>query len=329
MKILLVGDVHSNPDELQDCETLLDLVEVTAFMEQVDAVVFMGDLYNTHDIVNVRCIEFWNRRFRSLKSKVKEVFALVGNHDQVTPTKAFPHSLVAHQDLIKVVDKPGIFLGTKLDGVAMIPYTHSPQEFVAAANDVGGKILLCHQTFQGATYENGFYAKDAVETKDIPHPVVFSGHIHSPQKISQVQYIGAPRWRTRSDANLDRHLWIVNTSTGKVESKVPTDGCRRIHVFTDTPEAPLMVVGYKSGDRLLVDVYGKDAKTVRDRESYIKTAYPGAITRGFPDKAKVSAVSESEGISVAFKKFSESYNPPLGTSRQTLYQMLESRLGQS
>jgi len=325
---LLVGDVHATPDELEDCEKLLLLVQESSYKE--DYVIFMGDQYNTHDVVNTRCIEFWRRWFAKLQEYGTKVIALRGNHDQVNPTAPYPHSLLVHPEIM-VVDGPMLL---PLPGCAAMPYFASNEEFVVEANKLHKQhpsihTLFCHQTFQGASYENGFYAKDAVELSEVTIPSLISGHIHTPQKIGKATYVGAPRWRTRSDANIDRFIYHVKSTDEKLEfgTSVPTSTvCRKLWSVHDKPDQPLEVGLYdRNKDKLYVDVFGPTEKYVRDRELTIKAEF-GAVTRGFPIRTKRDAVSEIDGIEVAFSKFANRFRPPNGTPLSLLNSMLESRL---
>lgn len=331
MGVLLVGDVHATPDELDDCENLLLLVERTAAERPTSHIVFMGDQYNTHDVVNTRCIEFWRRWFSRLQDGGYKVIALRGNHDQVNPTAPYPHSMLAHPEIL-VVDKP---MELPIMSCAAMPYYASNEEFVAEANALHKAnphlaTLFCHQTFQGASYENGFYAKDAIDLAEVTWPNLVSGHIHTPQKIGKAIYVGAPRWRIRSDANIERWLTYAETTPTKLnfKHKTPTSSaCRKIWVQIDKPDEPAVIGSYQQGkDKLYIDVYGPTDKYVRDRETELKSLF-GAVTRGFPTRTKIDSVSEIEGVEVAFSKFAGRFQPPNGTSVSILNSMLEQRLG--
>ncbi len=327
---LIVGDVHATPGELDDCEALLKLVHQTVVDNLVTTVVFMGDQYNTHDVMNSRVMEFWQRWFRVLNEHC-HVVALRGNHDQVTPTQLYPHSMLAHPD-INVIDISGEIT---IPGCVGMGFHHSTEDFLAEANRLAAAhpeatTLFCHQTFQGATYENSFYAKDGIDLSLVPFKRVISGHIHTPQKVGKVCYVGAPRWRTRSDANIDRHIWMFDHDMAggglKLVSKVSTgDVCKRIWVLEDRPEAPVQL-DVAAKDEVRIDVYGPNDKYVREREAELKAQFR-AKTRGFPDKQRRVAVSESEGVDKSFGRFVDAFNPPNGTSREVLTQMLGARLG--
>jgi Calcineurin-like phosphoesterase len=336
MKSLVVGDPHCTPDEIEDCEALLKLVFDSAASRKIEAVVFLGDLYNSHDVVSVRVTDFWRRWFKALIDDGREVSSLRGNHDQTSPTQAEPHALQSHPE-IEVPLPPREELSALSPYVVGLPYYHDAEAFVAAAVDAARRwprahSLLAHQTFQGATYENGFFAKDAVQLENVPaqFKTIISGHIHMGQDVGRAKYVGAPRWRTRSDVNTERFLHVFDhskTETRLIE-KVPTGPvCKRLWAFLDLPDAPVDPLGYVQGkDKLWIDVFGPDHEYVRSREAELKAKY-GAITRGFPDRARRADVSEAMGIDTAFGKFTEAFQPPHGTSKEALKELLGARLG--
>jgi len=189
VRALLVGDVHATPEELEDCQRLIDHVVAVARLRRVGAVVFMGDLYNTHNVMRVEVLAFWRRAFKTLNDAGLDVYVLVGNHDYAGEGLQI-HALMAHEEQVTVVDRPMV-LGHA--GVLMLPYFSDRQAFVEACHveiqldgrRVEGGSVLCHQTFEGSKYENGFYAPDGVEPNLLPQKYVISGHIHTPRRSTK------------------------------------------------------------------------------------------------------------------------------------------------
>jgi DNA repair exonuclease SbcCD nuclease subunit len=333
---LVVGDPHVTPEELPDCEQLLQLVAETAEARRVDMVTFMGDQHNTHDAVSTRVIEFWARWFK----KLPDTTALVGNHDMVSPTEQYPHSMISYP-YVRVIDHGRLVLsgdGEWRSGFAAMPYFPDPTAFVAEARRLheehGDFPLYCHQTFAGAVFENGWKPEGAVDATELPQKHIISGHIHSPQAVSgKVFYVGAPRWRTRADAGVKRALALFeHTNAGtKLKERIDTGTrCSRIHCFQDSPDTPvdldaLFTAEDLKKDRIFVDVFGPISYT-RPRETELKAAW-GVRTRGFPDRERKAIVSESEGIEPGFARFSAGFRPPHGTDQQSLVNEAGRRLG--
>lgn len=333
---LVVGDPHVTPEELDDSEALLRLVAETAESRRVDMVTFMGDQHHTHDAVSVKVIEFWARWFK----KLPDTTCLVGNHDMVSPTEQYPHAMLAYP-YVRVIDSGRLVIAaTAADpgGFAAMPYFPDPAAFVTEAqrlhDEHGDFPLFCHQTFAGATFENGWKPEGAIDAAVLPQKHIISGHIHSPQAVSgKVFYVGAPRWRTRADAGVKRALALfsINGDGIKLVERIDTGGvCSRIHCLRDTPDTPvemdrLFTAHDLQKDRIFVDVYGPISYT-RPREMELKAGW-GVRTRGFPDREQKAIVSESEGIERGFARFGAAFRAPHGTDSSSLVSEAGRRLG--
>lgn len=335
MKALLVGDPHATADDLQDVGRLADLVLETAIAENVSVVVFLGDMHHNFALTNVKVTSFWRETFKALKSRSLATVALVGNHDMPGDGSGYPHALLSYEDLAVVVDKPWSLLH-----VGFLPYMANPNLFLEAVQgltDQGARFIICHQEFNGAEYDNGYYAPNGVDPQAMPVPVI-SGHIHTPQILGvggspvswKVWYPGAPRWRTLSDASVEeRFLEVVDLkATGELEVKgVPTSPhLKKIWRLTSTPEADTgMVDGIKLFDEVRLHIEGP--------ASYIKDTQ--ARWRDFPAKVRISTtvtgertvrVRESDGIEVAFKKYVEAFQSKYGTAVSHLKELARLRL---
>jgi len=331
---LVVGDVHCTPDELEDCERLLSLVVTTIDKNRdIDTITFLGDQFNTHDVLNVRCIELW-RRYLELfagSPNIEKIILMVGNHDQVTPTSGYPHSMISFVGMNKVtvVDKPVV-----INGNGFMPYYFDHSQFIEAFNALNVKTVYCHQTFQGALFENAFYAPDGIDLALLNNKKIISGHIHLPQEIGRVTYVGAPRWRTRSDADIDRKLSLYNGDGDLINTVNTGIACSVIRSFAIRVDSEITAAHFehvKAWDKTLIDIYGPDKAYVDEMQEAVKKLVQGkkVVFRMFADnkKAKLKRVSEKEGIQAAFDKFLNSFAPPKGTSKERLRQMLHERGG--
>lgn len=325
-KVLYVGDPHARPEDLADCQALCGLIVEVIAGQEIDRIVFLGDLHHTHAIVHVEVLHFWRDTLRWLtRVHQQKVVLLVGNHDQPGDASSSAHALEAYKDIegVTVVDRP-----LCIDGILHLPYRHSRDQFVADCSDVAHRNLetvVCHQTFDGAQYENGFFAKDGVKPDDIPQKHIISGHIHDPQSFSKVTYLGSPRWLTISDANKSRFLSIVYHDENGVPvgtKTFPTDGqCRKIFHLVDTPEAPLEA-SFDPRHRYHVDVTGP-AEWIEQR----KGLYTGhARVRTQRTDNAVARVRESEGIGAALRRFIKTYKAQRGTDLPTLERLVDARL---
>jgi predicted phosphodiesterase len=335
-RILVIGDVHATPQELPDCEALLRLVKETIASNPVDGIVLLGDQFNTHDILNTRCVDFWNRFLDEIANDRREVAVLVGNHDQLTPTIRGPHSMISFRDKnhVSVVDSPqmvSFWDGDNFYDMAMMPYYANPVEFIEEATKLKTTypdldLLFCHQTFGGADVL-GFYSKDSVEPTAVPFKTIISGHIHKPMRFGKVWYPGSPRWRTLSDVDVEtRAIHIVED--GVVVKSIPTNThCTRIYKFSDSEDCPLHICltpDELTRADLRITISGT-ADYISKRTSEFKAKY-NARCQGVPTRSRLSKVSESEGIYPAFTRFGINFTPPNGSDKETLLRTANERL---
>lgn len=337
-RYLLVGDPHVTPDSLDDCRALIDhICDVMCREGGVDRVVFLGDLHHTHSIVHADVLSFWLKSLRRIASLSNDGAAvcLVGNHDKSTDKNTPCHALEAYSSVALIVDCPLFIEGN----VLCVPYLHDPSglaDTVRAVACSGKKpLLLCHQTFDGSVYENGFYASDGIDHSDIEASLIISGHIHKPQRFGNVWYPGSPRWRTLSDANESRCVWVVDVNNGVVTAQRPysTDGiCSAVlrstyrdGVLIDGPD-PFLATS-RRWSMWHFDVHG---------DSFLSKGLLGQLSaiersrvRFHETSVAVPPVRESDGVMVAFGRYLESFDSVKhhGTPVSVLRKMVWERMG--
>jgi len=319
VKYLLVGDVHATPDELEDCEALVEGI----LKCPGDTVVFMGDQHHTHGVVRLEVVDFWRRAFARIN---RPIIALVGNHDRPGNGNLNYSAMDCYEQNYRFSVADPFY--SPLDEASyqvevpffssdlFVSYVPTEAQFKdILAQHPGVKTIFCHQTFQGAKYENGFFAEDGFQIPSDQR--VFSGHIHTPMDIGSLTYVGAPRWRTLADANVKRHLLLVED--GKVLDSFDTSQfCTPITFYEDRETAPVAPV---YGKRVYVDIHGSEA--------YVRTRVPlwkHARFRTFVEKPLQHHVKESDGIEVAFSSYTNRYEPVYGTPQDKLLEMAKERL---
>lgn len=321
MKYLIVGDYHAEQSDLRDCEDLADYI-VELSVKHKAKVLFMGDQYHNHGVISAEVQRFWCDFFDRLPYGS---ISLVGNHDKPGSANSMATAMLAHTKQTTVVREP-----TLIDGALFLPYMHSAEEFVDTCKKYPHiQTVICHQTFDGSKYENGFYAQDGVDPELIPQESVVSGHIHTPQEFGKVWYVGAPRWRTISDAGIDRNIWVVcfDEAGAMLERKRFSTGnvCRQIIQLVDTEERPGSDL-FLAGHDYRVDIHGH-AGFIEQRAAHWKAL--GARVRTFQVDEAVAAVSESEGLETAFQKYVEGFKANRGTDIVTLKSMLKERVSRA
>lgn len=245
--------MHVQPSNLKESESLIQFILHTAKSCIVDRIEFLGDLFHTHALVRLEVTEFWHKWLYKLDSEKIETHVLVGNHDLCGDYSNNYSALHPFKNLIKsfvrIIDEP-----YQIGNFGYLPYIHDNDRFVLEANrlaDQGATVLVSHPTFKGAVYDNGSDVSGGIDP-DLLDPRflhLIGGHIHSSMEKGRIWYPGTARWLTKSCANKQKGIWLVNhnDSTGAIESKefISTESvCTPIRSFTwsegqNKPEIPL------------------------------------------------------------------------------------------
>lgn len=322
-RMLLVGDPHAAVEELEDCRRLLARIEFVAAAEHPDAIVFLGDQHHTHAVVRVEVLDFWSKALKRLAEvTTAKIYMLVGNHDRSHDSGITAHGLRYADSGCVIVDGP-VWASP---GVLLLPWYATQERFLAEAQDAPADLLICHQTFDGSKYENGFYAPDGIDAKLVRAPMIISGHIHTPQEFGKVWYPGAPRWRIATDANTDRNIWLYEhyRDGAPVRRGWPTSGyCRALYHVVDVEGQELPEPEVQEPARITVDVHGS-SDYVKARLAFWKAR--GALPRGFSTREVKSRVRESDGIVKALQKYVETWKSRHGTDTEVLKKMVGDRI---
>jgi DNA repair exonuclease SbcCD nuclease subunit len=320
VRILYVGDPHVKVNNIKESQDLIDFIYKTAIMEKVDKIVFLGDLFHTHAVMRMEVINFWLRSFTILCSSTNpfEVIALVGNHDKCGNIENnYMHSLQSfqfHGSRLIVIENPEI-----VDGIGFMPYMRDHNKLIEAAKRMPKRCLVAHQTFTGATYENGFYAEDGIDPDLLPQEQIISGHIHKSQQVGKCFYPGTPKWDTISDANEDKGIWIIeHSSEGSIESKR--------FISTKDIVTPIYKYVIKEGDaeseltpnaRNHLELHGKTAWITQ-----MKKKYKGkASIKAKPTDRRIQKVGDEKSVTL-IDYLEKSFKPIDGVSKEDINQYL-------
>lgn len=305
LKLLYVGDCHATPDSLVEMQALIELIKQTADKYGVNGIVFLGDQFHTHATINVYVMKFWQNAIKYLFPY--DLVFLVGNHDipgKADAVEANAMAVYAAGSYVTIVDKP-----KKIWSLVFSPYFHDKTEF-ETFDWPEAKTLVCHQSFLGAQYENGFYDKDGAEQSKLPFERIVSGHIHKQSKFGKVHYVGSPRWRTVDDANEQKFIWVMTYDN-------QGDMVEEIHVRTDPACEPMFIKTWKEGETLpdisphgktTIDLIGSEV-WIREKEEDLKIWKNLRVRRFFVTQS-APKVRESDGLGQSFKKYVDLYPFP-------------------
>jgi predicted phosphodiesterase len=150
----------------------------------LNTVFILGDLTDRKDRHSAALV---NRLIEALQQLPATITIIMGNHDK--PVHGTPYwqflNVLPH---VAFVDEPTV----TPTGLALLPYAAEPVREWRNVNLKQAKAIFMHQTVAGAVGDNGFVIEDdklPILPRGVP---VYSGDIHTPQKVGTVTYVGAP-----------------------------------------------------------------------------------------------------------------------------------------
>lgn len=298
-KYLFVGDPHVTVDELSDCDKLVSQILDIATQQKVDRIVWLGDLHHNHSVVRLEVMDWWDKALGTTLKDFQHI-CLVGNHDRSTESRRPEHALLPLKrwSNVTVVDTP-----TQIEGVSYLPYIHDVAQFVASANASSAKSVVCHATFAGSYFANGFVPEGGIAPSDVNQTQIISGHIHCRQTHGKVFYPGSPRWRDANDANEAKFLFTANLGESQLfeDFEYFESQCSKIVKAAWSPDVQL-----KANDRAIFEVSGTQEEVDRAVVE-IRSKHPKARIQTSVKRVEKASVSESAGIKQSLDSYLSAY----------------------
>ena len=320
MKILRVGDPHVKMDNLEDSDKLIKFIVKICLKHDIKDVEFLGDLFHHHAIKRLEIEHFWLNSLKYLSDNGLRVICLIGNHDQ--PGSREKEHITALDGFniknVSIIKHPTI-----INNIAYIPYTHNLEFFIKSSQDLcqkgATKTVVSHQTFTGAQYDNGFYAKDSIDPELVSQESIISGHIHTSQQIGKCFFIGTAKWDTRADENKEKGVWIY-------EHDLDGDIINREFISTKGVVSAIYKYVVNEGDKLpILNESDRNYLELRGKTEWIKRIkkkYFGmANIKGVPVDRKMKKITKNN---LNLANFSEDFVPVDGISTKDILKYLQS-----
>lgn len=232
MKILRLGDPHVKPSNIKESDRLMAFVVNKCRELKIDRLEILGDLFDTHSIVRLEVLEFWQKWLKLFSEQLFSTIVLVGNHDLIGSYDSTYSALHVFKELPYCYDHDGRGSGVKIvyepfiEGkFGYLPYIHDNKKFVEEANKLaieGATVLISHPNYEGTYYDNGSPITDAVDPNSLDSKflLLIGGHIHTEQELNRIWLTGTARWLTKSCANKRKGIWLCEHDvTGAMTSK--------------------------------------------------------------------------------------------------------------
>jgi hypothetical protein len=304
---LYIGDPHVQPDSISEYKKIFEWVAEEAKKSGTNNIVLLGDLFHNHNVIRMEVGHFWRSVFQKLLKQFR-LHVLIGNHDMILGSHE--NSEMSALDSLKSKY-------TYTLNIADAPYSYGPLGFMSYQQDqelfkkhvnffnsMGIKTIVCHQDFDGAQYENGFYSPHGIKLEDVNAELIISGHIHKRQRFGKLILPGTPRWMTSSDANEDKGIWLVthDMDTGSILSErfLPTSDILEPLVSIEIAEGE-DISKIKMGNKTHIKLVGSSAwiaKTAKALRGKARVSAKPTDTRFSGEPKQLSSL---ESYAVQFK----------------------------
>lgn len=245
-KVLLFSDLHAHPfkayatltpdglnSRLADAISCIEQIYNLAVAENVDLVLFGGDMFHVRKTINVQAFNEVYAAMAMFSMAKIPVVMIHGNHDQ-SDKEGEEHSIFSFRTFLNVVDTSGWYEIKGHSGqiyeIMAVPYTENVPHLrsVLATKPPGGKgcprLFLGHLGIQGAKVGADFVYENphdpAITDLDCSKfDAGFLGHYHLHQQLApNFWYIGATLqhgWGDRDDPV--RGCLMYDTVTKQIE----------------------------------------------------------------------------------------------------------------
>jgi DNA repair exonuclease SbcCD nuclease subunit len=235
MKVLIFSDLHLHNwnygstlidgmnSRLLDQANVLDKIAMHCTTNEIDHVVFCGDLFHTHGKIDAAVLKVaYEGITKIVSTPIKSIRFLVGNHDTSSKNQQV-HSLHWLEAFKKatVINSP-----TRAGDFGYLPFTESI-ETIKKFFDSAPPVCFLHQGLAGVPMGSGFLLNEILSTDMIPSQVskVFTGHYHQHTRATEkATVIGSTLQLTWADEGDTRGFLVYDTDSGsffQVDSMAP------------------------------------------------------------------------------------------------------------
>lgn len=190
---LLISDLHLTAQVVTDYRwTLFEWLVKTCREEKVKTLMILGDLTDAKDNHSAELV---NRLVFNIVKLLRElpgleIKILVGNHDWLKQGEEY-FRFLNNIDRVQYITRPSEDPDPTGPSAFYLPYSKSPAKDWKDLDFTHYDYLFMHQTVTGAKSSNGQEMEG-----DVLPPLnagkVYSGDIHVPQIIGDVEYVGSP-----------------------------------------------------------------------------------------------------------------------------------------
>ena len=190
MNMLIASDLHftDNPRDAYRLR-LFEWLASEAVRRHANYIIILGDLTESKDRHSASLVNAIADGIRILDNAVPTI-VLMGNHDYVDPTTPYfrwlRHTSVefyVEPTIRTLADKKCLFL----------PHTRAVRAYAEGYDLMDFDYIFAHQTFRGASIGGG-KRLEGLPTTTLANTraQVYCGDVHVPQRLANIEYVGAP-----------------------------------------------------------------------------------------------------------------------------------------
>lgn len=196
-RFLVISDIHFHLWNYGDSHLRLnsdvnDIIYALnyAYENNVDALLFCGDIFHTHGNVNTIVLSSLFNALKKIKSwMLPRTIFIPGNHDLVYKYSSSVNSICFLEHFGKVAStQTTISIGNNFPLVHALPYTENENElntFLEHCSD--NSIVMMHQGVSGVEVNSkGFTLNELLKPSLVPDNILhaFTGHYHSKKAVT-------------------------------------------------------------------------------------------------------------------------------------------------
>lgn len=285
-KILVVGDLHIKKNI--DDSVLLSGIRELVLTVNPDLVVFLGDTLDTHEKIDLGCLNRAISLFSDV-AKTHEIVVLIGNHDRRNNSDYMSnyHPFVGIENIYSKKKIHIVYKTELIHGILFVPYVppgrfrDAIENFYIYGEDNINKIKLifAHQEFRGA--KMGSMISNEGDKWREDEPFIISGHIHDYQELqNNIIYVGTPMQHRYGESTNKALMLLELDNNGEIEkiTRKPVPGITilrtlRIHYkklleLTDEQYDKIVDKRYKT--RLIIEIGSSQLKNLAKLPIYNK-----------------------------------------------------------
>lgn len=253
---LLTADLHLDDNKENEYRWLV-FERIIDFIVQykVDELYILGDITDRKDRHSAY---FINRLVKELKRIQIPTIIIAGNHDTTIHPPSFLEFLNEIEN-ISYYTKPTIH-----NDVLLLPFSGNPLEDWKSIELEDFDAIFLHATVTGAKTENGFTLTNNKLPSFENVKKLYSGDIHTPQKVGNLIYVGAPHPVKFGDDYICRMLLLDDNNDLSCELSINVLSKKSVEISS---VEELKEVKTKYGDKVKIK-FNLDQHNLEDRVKF-------------------------------------------------------------